>query len=66
MHLGFGGLGCCLFLGNGSVVVVDSLFNVPRNDMGFCVWSLFSCALLCVLSSFAFILPCKMELVALP
>ena len=34
--------------------------------MGFCACSMFCCALLCVLSSFAIILMGKRELVALP
>ena len=33
--------------------------------MGFCIFSMFSCALLCVYSSFAIILMGKRELVAL-
>ena len=58
------GLGCCPFLGGGSVVV-DLLFNVL--PIG-CVGSVFvfvSYALLCVLSSFAVLLKRKKELVAL-
>ena len=45
-------------------MVVDSLLIVA-SIVGFCVCSMFCCALLCVLSSFAIILMEKRELVAL-
>ena len=45
-------------------VVVDSLFIVA-SIVGFCVCSIFCCALFCVISSFVIILMEKRELVAL-
>ena len=48
----------------GGSVVVDSLLSVAL-VVGFCVYSMFCCALLCVLSSFAIILMEKRQLVAL-
>ena len=49
-----------------SKAVVDSLFIVaPIVMCGVCVWDLFYCAVLSVLSSFAIIWLCKRELVAL-
>ena len=57
------GLGCCPFLGVGSVVV-DFLFIVTP-IVGLCNCSMFCCTLLCVRSSFAIILMGKRELVAL-
>ena len=57
------GLGCCPFLGDGSVVV-DLLFIVTPN-VGVCNCSMFCCMLLYVHSSFAIILMGKRELVAL-
>ena len=45
------GLGCCPFLGGGSVVI-DLLFIVAP-IVGFCTCSVFCCALLCVHSSLA-------------
>ena len=47
-----------------ALVVVDALLNVAP-IVGLCVCSMFGCALLCVLSSFAIILVAKRELVAL-
>ena len=58
-----GGLGCCPFLGGGSVVV-DLLFIVTP-IVGVCNCYMFCCPLLYVHSSFAFILVGKRELVAL-
>ena len=58
-----GGLGCCPFLGGGSVVV-DFLFIVTP-IVGVCNCSMFCCTLLCVRSSIAIILMGKRELVAL-
>ena len=58
-----GGLGCCPFYGDGSVVV-DLLFIVTP-IVGICNCSLFCCALLYVHSSFAVILMGKRELFAL-
>ena len=58
-----GGLGCCLFLGGGSVVV-DYLFIVTP-IVGACNCSMFCCSLLYVHSSFAIILMGKKELVSL-
>ena len=43
----------CPFLGGGSVVV--DLLLIVALIVGFCVCSMFCCALLCVLSSFAII-----------
>ena len=57
------GLGCCPFLGGGSVVV-DFLFIVTP-IMGVCNCSMFCCTLLYVHSSFAIILMGKRELIAL-
>ena len=54
-----GGLGCCPFLGRGSVVV-DFLFSVTPN-LGVCNLSMFCCMLLCAHSSFAIILMGKRE-----
>ena len=58
-----GGLGCCPFLGGGSVVV-DFLFIVTP-IVGVCNSSMFCCTLLHVHSSIAIILMGKRELVAL-
>ena len=61
------GLGCCPFLGGGSVVV-DILLNVLPIDcviVGVLCLFLFCYALLCVHSSFAIILKRKRKLVAL-
>ena len=58
-----GGLGCCPFLGGGSVYV-DFLFIVTP-IVGVCNCSMFYCMLLCVRSSIAIILMGKRELVAL-
>ena len=58
-----GGLGCCPFLGCGSVFV-DFLFIVT-SIVGVCNFSMFYCTLLCVRSSIAIILMGKRELVAL-
>ena len=58
-----GSLGCCPFLGGGSVVV-DLLFIVTP-IVGVCNCSMFYCTLLCVRSSIAIILMGKRELVAL-
>ena len=58
-----GGLGCCPFLGGGSVVV-DLLFIVTP-IVGVCNCSMFCCTLLYAPSSFAIILMRKRELVAL-
>ena len=52
----------CPFLGGGSVVV--DLLLIVALIVGFCVCSMFCCALLCVLSSFAIISMEKRELVA--
>ena len=60
-----GGLGCCPFLGGGSVVVDFFVLLLPLWDSGFCNCSMFCCAFLCVHSSFAIILMAKRELVAL-
>ena len=57
------GLGCCPFLGGGSVVV-DFLFIVTP-IVGVCNCSMFCCTLLYVHSSIAIILTGKRELVAL-
>ena len=47
MHLSTpSGLGCCPFLGGGSVIVVDLLIVAPF--VGFCNCSMFSWSLLCV------------------
>ena len=48
------GLGCCLFIGGGFVVVDSLLIVAPI--VGFCKFSMFCCSLLCVHSSFAIIL----------
>ena len=58
-----GGLGCCSFLGGGSVVV-DLLFIVTP-IVGVCNCSMFCCTLLYVHSSIAIILMGKRKLVAL-
>ena len=58
-----GSLGCCPFLGGGSVVV-DFLFIVTP-ILGVCNCSMFCCTLFCVRSSIAIILIGKRELVAL-
>ena len=58
-----GGLGCCPFLGGGSVAV-DFLFIVT-SIVGVCNCSMFCCTLLYVHSSIAIILMGKRELVAL-
>ena len=58
-----GGLGCCPFLGGGSVVV-DFLFIVTP-IVGVCNCSMFCCTLLYVHSSIAIILMGKRELIAL-
>ena len=58
-----GGLGCCPFLGGGSVVV-DVLFIVTP-IVGVCNCSMFCCTLLYVHSSIAIILMGKRELIAL-
>ena len=58
-----GGLGCCPFLGGGSVVV-DFLFIVTP-IVGVCISSMFCCTLLYVHSSIAIILMGKRELIAL-
>ena len=58
-----GGLGCCPFLGGGSVVV-DFLFIVTP-IVGVCNCSMFCCALIYVHSSIAIILMGTRELVAL-
>ena len=50
-------------LGDGSVVVDSSLIVTPI--VGFCICSMFCCALLCGRSNFAIILNRKRELVAL-
>ena len=47
-------LGCCPFLGGGSIIVDSLLIDAPIVE--FCVCSMFCCALLCGLSSFAIIL----------
>ena len=57
------GLGCCPFLGSGSVVVDLLLIVTPIVE--FCNCSTFCCALLCVHSTLAIILMGKIELVAL-
>ena len=59
-----GGLGYCLFKGGGSLLVYI-LLNISLIGFGFCVWSLFCNALLCVPSSIAINLTRKRELVAL-
>ena len=46
-------------------IVVDSLFNVPRNICGVLCWSLFYFASLCVLSIFVNTLTRKRMIVAL-
>ena len=56
-------LGCCPFLGSGSVVVNSQLIVTPIVE--FCNFSIFCCALLCVYSTLAIILMGKIELVAL-
>ena len=58
-----GGLGCCPFLGSGSVVVVFLFIVTPV--VGVCNCSMFCCTLLYVHSSIAIILMGKRELVAL-
>ena len=58
-----GGLGCCLFWGDGSVVV-DLLFIV-NPILGVCNCSMFCCTSLYVHSSIAIIFMVKRELIAL-
>ena len=58
-----GGLGCCPFLGGGSVAV-DFLFIVTP-IVGVCNFSMFCCTLLYIHSSIAIILMGKRELIAL-
>ena len=58
-----GGLGCCPFLGGGSVVVDFLLIVTPI--VGVCNCSMFCCALLYVHCNIAIILMGKRELVAL-
>ena len=48
-----------------SYIVVDSLFNVPRNICGVLCWSLFYNASICVLSIFVNTLTRKRMIVAL-
>ena len=48
-----------------SYIVVDSLFNVPRNICGGMCWSLFYYASICVLSIFVSTLTRKRMIVAL-
>ena len=57
------GLGNCPFWGGGSVVVDSLLIVTPI--VGFCNFSTFCCALLCVHSSFAIIMMGMRELFAL-
>ena len=63
MHLSPPVIGCCPFLGGGSVVV-DFLFIVTP-IVGVCNCSMFCCTLLYVHSSIAIIVMGKRELVAL-
>ena len=64
MHLSPpGGLGCCPFLGSGSVVV--ELLFIVTPIVGVCNCSMICCTLLYVHSSIAIILMGKRELVAL-
>ena len=67
MHVRPGVLGCCPFVGGGSVVV-DLLFGVLPTGCGDSVFVFFCCffrALRCVLSSLSIILKRKGELVDL-